>query len=65
MVAPAGQVAYRLGLPASMQIHPIFYVLILKPYNKAAELCFQPPPAPIEVDAYQEFKAARILYHRY
>lgn len=55
-------VAYRLDLPATMKIHPVFHVSLLKPYS--ADGTVQPPPT-VEVDNVEEYEVESILQHRF
>ena len=57
-----GQVAYELELPASMRIHDVFHVSLLRPYK--ADGRYQPPPATLMFDGSTEFNVERILQHR-
>jgi len=54
-------VAYKLDLPASMKIHPVFHVSLLKPYKASGSV--QPPP-PILIDGVEEFEVEQILQSR-
>jgi hypothetical protein len=61
--AKVGTVAYRLELPHSLKIHPVFHVSILKPYREDGRV--QPPPPPLEVDDEGEiFEVEEVLKDR-
>jgi hypothetical protein len=55
-------VAYRLELPHTMQIHPVFHVSLLEPYveNTIPGRTVPPPPTTI-VDGQEEFEVEEIL----
>ena len=57
-----GQVAYRLDLPVSLKIHPVFHVSLVQPYRSDGRV--QPPPPPIELEDGLEYEVERILNHR-
>lgn len=59
--AARGQVAYRLELPAHLQIHPVFYVDLLSP-------CYGTPPErppPVWDVPTPEYEVEQILRHRW
>ena len=58
-----GLQAYRLRIPATLKIHPVFYVSLLEPARSRAG-DKQPPPLPIEVDGVEEDEVATILDSR-
>ena len=59
------EVAYRLDLPTSMKIHPVFHVSLLEPYKESTiPGRLQAPPPPIEIDGEEEFEVSEILDSR-
>lgn len=55
-------VAYRLELPPSLRIHPVFHVHLLRPYHSGSEVL--PPPMPSVLDADMEYEVEAILQHQ-
>ncbi len=53
--------AYKLALPPSWKIHPVFHVSLLKPYRSAGRV---QPPQPLVVDGELYFMIDKILDHR-
>ena len=62
IIGPVGTSSFRLALPASMQIHPVFHVSLLEPHvantfpNRGEKI-----PPPIQVDGFPEFEVRKIL----
>jgi hypothetical protein len=55
-------VSFRLSLPSSMKIHPVFHVSLLKPKHPDRMDLPQPePPEPITVDGELEYEVEAIL----
>ena len=57
--------AYRLELPASMKIHPVFHASLLEIYHESTILGrSQPTPSSIEINGCEEYKVKSILDSR-
>lgn len=54
--------AVKLDLPATMRIHNVFHVSLLKPYRPDG--CRQPPPMPVMLEGEEWFTVEKILQHR-
>ena len=58
-------VAFRLELPTSMKIHPVFHVSLLEPYKQSSiPGRFQVRPPPLEINGEEEFEVSEILDSR-
>src|SRR5947209_2040741 len=57
-----GQRVYELDLPARMNIHPVFYVGLLEPYQQSTNPTHkQEPPLSDEVDSSPSFVIEEIV----
>jgi hypothetical protein len=65
IIAQVNPVSYRLELPPTMHIHPVFHVTLLEPY-KTSQIPnrIPPPPPPIEIDHDVEYEVKEILDSR-
>ena len=65
--ARVGQNAYRLELPASVRLHPVFNVSQLRPYRQPTDRFpgrrVDPQP-PVVVDGEEEYEVQEVLSHR-
>jgi transposase InsO family protein len=61
-----GTHAFRLELPDTMQIHPVFHVSLLEKYfpNKLPSRDITPPPDPVVVDGIEQYYIEKILNSR-
>lgn len=65
ILATVGPLAFRLDLPPSMKIHPVFHVSLLERHNaNTIPGRLQPPPAPVIIDDEPEYEVAEILDSR-
>ena len=66
VIGQIGTSAYRLALPPSMHIHPVFHVSLLEPQvaNTFPDRVVA-PPLPIQADGLLEFEVASIFNSRY
>ena len=64
VVKHVGAVAYRLLLPPTLQVHPVFHVSLLRAYDARGEHRCTLPPEPIHVAGATEYVVARVLCHR-
>lgn len=54
--------AYKLDLPASVNVHPVFHVNLLEPVALDAHPGhYQPPPPPVKVDGHEENQVGAIV----
>ena len=66
IIEPIGASAFRLQLPSSMQIHPVFHVSLLELHmantflGRVVDI-----PLPIQVDGFPEFEVHSILDSRF
>lgn len=61
-----GSHGYRLQLPTSMKIHPVFHISLLEPApNDTQPGQVTPPPPPIVVEGYEELKVEEVLDSRH
>jgi hypothetical protein len=65
VVKQINDVAFRLELPPSMKIHPVFYVSLLEPYKESSiPGKSQVLPPSIEIEGQEEFEVSKILDSR-
>ena len=66
IIEQIGTQAYRLQLPASMKVHPMFHVSLLEPYHLfIIPDHTHPPPPPIIVESESEYEVEEILDSKY
>jgi hypothetical protein len=61
VVQLVGAVSYKLELPPTMKVHPVFHVSLLKPYLSDGRM---QPPGPVLIEGEAYFMIERILDHR-
>src|SRR5262249_46231795 len=65
ITAKVGNAAFRLQLPSSMKIHPVFHVSLLEPFRpNDIPGRVQDPPPPAIIDGHEEFEVETILDSR-
>jgi hypothetical protein len=65
IVEAVGNLAYRLDLPESMQIHDVFHVSLLQPVHPDFRADANPPPDPVIVDDTEEYEVEKVLDSRW
>ena len=61
-----GTQAYRLELPSSMHVHPVFHVSLLEPHKPSTiPGRSPPPPPPIVVNSEKEFEVEEVLNSKF
>jgi hypothetical protein len=56
------QLAFKLELPPTMRIHPVFHGSLLSPYHpNIIPGRTQPPPPPVEIEGQQEYEVEEVL----
>jgi hypothetical protein len=62
IIEQLGTVTFKLKLPQSMRVHPVFHSSKFIPYHEDRIGNRQPPkPAPIEVEGHNEWEVEKIL----
>ena len=65
IISKIGSRSYKLELPSTMRIHPVFHVNLLEPYQADTIPGRQPQPVPpIIVDEHQEYEVEDIVDSR-
>jgi hypothetical protein len=61
-----GSRAYKLDLPPTIKLHPVFHISLLEPTTNTEPIPGhnQPPPPPVIVDDHQEWEVEEILDSR-
>lgn len=63
ILARVGLVAYRIGLPPTVKVHPVFHVSLLKAYSSDGR--YQPPPAKLDLIGEEvHYQIGEIASHR-
>jgi hypothetical protein len=67
ILAKVGSRAYKLDLPPSVKLHPVFHISLLEPAQPNSEPIpghIQPPPPPVIVNNEEESEVEEILDSR-
>jgi hypothetical protein len=64
IIEKVGSRAYKLDLPPSIQLHPVFHISLLEPAGPDSEPSpghIQPPPPPVIIDNEEEWELKEIV----
>ncbi|KAH7433879.1 hypothetical protein KP509_07G090800 [Ceratopteris richardii] len=65
ILAKINPVTFKLQLPSTMRIHPVFHVSMLEPYQISPLRGERPSPSPpMEIDDHEEFEVEHVLDSR-
>jgi hypothetical protein len=64
ITAAISPIAYRLALPGTMRIHPVFHVSLLKKYTTSPTFPRPTPPPPEIINDVDEYEVERIVAKR-
>lgn len=62
IVRRISKTAYQLQLPASLKVHNVFHISLLRPYKEGSTKPI--PPMPVEIEGEPEYTIETILAHR-
>ena len=65
VIEKVSELDYRLRLPSTLKIHPVFHVSLLYPFSDDTIPGRTPsPPPPVEVEGEEEYEVEEILNSR-
>ena len=56
--------AYKLELPTNLKIHPVFHVLLLKPYKESNEFEREIPPPPVFISENNQEYGVEMIFDK-
>lgn len=57
-------VAYKLDLPQSLKVHPVFHIALLREYKEDPHHLYRAPPLPEVIEGQLEYEVEQILDHK-